>query len=162
MVDLFPFKGSFRLSAGTTVYNTTGLTGSVTVTGGNKITIGNSTYVSDPQSPLNGNLAANFGGKAVPRFSLGWGNMVPKMGHHVRFESEFGVEITGTPNVAWNYGGMGCNSSAAGNNCSSSTPTYTTIAAADVSAQNASLQSDVNSVKVFPILSIGLSYKIGH
>ena len=34
-------------------------------------------------------------------------------------------------------------------------------ASADIATQTASLQSDVNGVKVFPIFSFGLSYKIG-
>jgi hypothetical protein len=38
---------------------------------------------------------------------------------------------------------------------------YGAISAADVSAQTASLQSDLNNLKVFPILSFGLSVKLG-
>jgi hypothetical protein len=162
MVDLFPFKGSFRLSAGTTVYNQTGLNGTVTASGGSTITIGNDTYTSSATAPLTGSVAGNFGGKAVPRFTLGWGNMVAK-NHHVRFETELGVEITGTPTVAWAYGGSACLN---GSNGTCSTP-YEPInsipgVSADINAQTAKFQNDVNSVKVFPIFSLGLSYKIGH
>jgi hypothetical protein len=159
MVDVFPFKGSFRLSAGTTVYNTTGLNGTVTVAPGSQITIGNDSYTSSTSSPLTGTVAAGFGGKAVPRFTLGWGNMVAK-NHHIRFESEIGVEIIGTPTVAWTYGGSACYNT-------SSCPTGTPInsipgASADIAAQTAKFQNDVNGLKVFPIFSLGLSYKIGH
>ena len=48
MLDWFPFKGSFRLSAGTTVYNTTGMNGTVSVTPGTTLKIGNDYYLSDP------------------------------------------------------------------------------------------------------------------
>jgi hypothetical protein len=162
MVDLFPFKGSFRLSAGTTVYNTTGLNGTVTVAAGSKITIGNDSYTSSATIPLTGTVAAGFGSKAVPRFTLGWGNMVAK-NHHVRFETEFGVEIIGTPTVAWAYGGQACLN---GSNGTCSTP-YQSIssipgATADIAVQTSELQNDLNGVKVFPIFSFGLSYKIGH
>jgi len=162
MVDWFPFKGSFRLSAGTTVYNTTGLNGTVTVAPGSKITVGNDSYTSDPTNPLMGTVNAGFGGKAVPRFTLGWGNMVAK-NHHIRFETEFGVEIIGTPTVAWTYSGEACDNTTSGSNCANYA-TFSSIpgASADIANQTASLQSDVNSVKVFPILSFGLSYKIGH
>jgi hypothetical protein len=166
MVDVFPFKGSFRLSAGTTVYNTTGLNGTVSVAPGTTLKIGNDTYISAPSpNQLTGTVAAGFGGKAVPRFTLGWGNMVAK-NHHIRFETELGVEIIGTPTVAWNYGGEACLANSAQNNCSPGT-TYVSItsvpgASADIATQTASLQSDVNGVKVFPIFSFGLSYKIGH
>ncbi len=163
MVDVFPFKGSFRLSAGTTVYNTTGLNGTITVAPGSTLKIGNNSYISAPTpNQLTGNLSAGFGGKAVPRFSLGWGNMVPKHGH-IKFETELGVEIIGTPKVAWNYGGQACPTSN-GNTCSGPYQAIASVpgASADIAAQTAILQNDVNGVKVFPIFSIGLSYKIGH
>jgi len=165
MVDWFPFKGSFRLSAGTTVYNQTGLNGSVTVAPGTTLTIGNNSYLSAPSpNQLTGNLSAGFGSKAVPRFTLGWGNMVAK-NHRIRFESEFGVEIIGTPTVAWNYGGEACLANSAGNACATGS-TYQSInsvpgATTNINTQIASLQSDVNNVKIFPIFSIGLSVKLG-
>jgi hypothetical protein len=155
MLDLFPFNGGFRISAGTTVYNKTGLNGTLGVTGGNKITIGNTSYTSDPASPISGNLAAAFGGTAVPRFTVGWGNMVAR-NHRIRFETELGIEVIGTPSVAWTFSGEGCVNSSG--TCSSG---YGPIAASDVAAQNASLQNDLNGFKVFPIFNIGLSYKIG-
>ena len=165
MVDWFPFKGSFRLSAGTTVYNDTGLTGTVTVAPGTTLKIGNDTYLSAPSpNQLTGNLALGLGGKAVPRFTLGWGNMVAK-NHRIRFETEFGVEIIGTPTVSWSYGGNACLANSAGTACASEggyVPVNTISGATtDISTQIASLQSDVNSVKILPVLQFGLSVKLG-
>jgi hypothetical protein len=171
MVDVFPFKGSFRLSAGTTVYNKAGVTGTVTEPSGQSLSIGNNKYISAPTtsttSPLAGNLALGFGGKAVPRFSLGWGNMVSKKGH-IKFETEFGVEITQTPTTSWTYSGDAClqgSSSGSTPTCATGStygPLTSATAMADIQSQNATLQSDVSSVKVFPIFQLGLSYKIGH
>jgi hypothetical protein len=111
---------------------------------------------------LTGNVSAGFGGKAVPRFTLGWGNMVAR-NHRIRFETEFGIEVIGTPTVAWNYGGSACVNTGSSSTCTS----YATIAtipqaSADIAAQTASFQSDLNGLKVFPILNFGLSVKIGH
>jgi hypothetical protein len=161
MVDWFPFKGSFRLSAGSTVYNQTGLNGGVTVAGGTNLKIGNNTYTSSVSAPLYGNLAVGFGSKAVPRVTLGWGNMTPLKGH-IKVESEFGVEIIGTPTVAWSYGGSACLDNNSGT-CSTPYEPISSIpgVSADIAAQTSSLQSDLNNVKVFPVFSIGLSYKIG-
>ena len=165
MLDWFPFKGSFRLSAGTTVYNDTGLNGTVTVAGGSTLKIGNDYYLSDQASPLTGNLGLGLGGKAVPRFTLGWGNMVAP-GHRVRFETEFGVEIIGTPTVSWSYGGMACPVSSSSSTSCNEDVGYESInsisgVSTDISTQIASLQSDVNSVKVLPVLQFGLSVKLG-
>jgi len=160
-LDWFPFKGSFRLSAGSTVYNQTGLNGGVTVAGGTNLKIGNNTYTSSVSAPLYGNLAVGFGSKAVPRVTLGWGNMTPLKGH-IKVESEFGVEIIGTPTVAWSYGGSACLDNNSGT-CSTPYEPISSIpgVSADIAAQTSSLQSDLNNVKVFPVFSIGLSYKIG-
>jgi hypothetical protein len=158
MLDLFPFNGSFRLSAGTTVYNTTNLNGTVTVPGGSKITIGNTSYTSNPANPVTGGLSTGFGGKAVPRFTFGWGNMVAR-NHRIRFETELGVEIIGTPTAVWSYGGSACMNPSNGSTCTSG---YGPIASADISTQTASLQNDLNDLKgLFPILSFGLSVKLG-
>jgi hypothetical protein len=172
MADYFPFKGSFRLSAGLNVYNNTGVTGSTTIAGGGTIKIGNTTYTSDPATgeQITPNVSAKFGGNAVPRFTLGWGNLAKRTGHW-SFDTEFGIEIDGTPTVGWTYGGQGCTGSNSGGSGFrpgvASTACYMgsawgPVGTTDISAQNASLQSDFNSFKVFPIFSIGIGYKIGH
>jgi len=151
MLDYFPFKGSFRLSAGTTVSNNTGVTGSTTIAGGNTIKIGNTTYTSETGNPITPNVSAKFGGNAVPRFTFGWGNLVPKGHKRFSFDTELGIEITGTPKVGWTYGGMGF---------AGGSETAGPVAASDITVQNASLQSDFNAYKVFPIVSIGVGFKL--
>jgi hypothetical protein len=167
MGDVFPFRGSFRLSAGVTMYNKTALNGTISIASGQTLTNGNNKYYSDPANPLGGAAAFNFGTTAVPRFTLGWGNMVPKKGH-LRFETEIGIEYIGNPTVAWNVTGYGCTTTtpapAGATVCTGSNGSSTTwgpVAPSDIAAQQASLQSDVNGLKVYPILNFGLSYKIG-
>jgi hypothetical protein len=158
MVDFFPFNGSFRLSGGLTLYNDTSLSGSLSELPNTQFPVGNATYTSGP-SGVTGTVFADFGGKAVPRFSLGWGNMVPRSGH-IRFETEFGVEIIGTPTSGWSFVGGACPGKLS--TCTTSTTGYeSAIAASDVASQNSQLQSDLSSVKILPIFSFGLSYKIG-
>lgn len=158
MVDVFPFKGSFRLSAGTTVHNERGFNGSVVVAPGSQITIGNDTYTSSNSDPLTGSLSASFGGKVVPRLTLGWGNLVSQH-HHLSIETEFGVDVTGSPTAVWNYGGSACIDTS---NCPTGTPINSIPGAtASISAQTADFMNNVNGVKVFPVLSFGMSYKIG-
>src|ERR1035437_7455985 len=47
MVDWFPFRGSFRLSGGATVYNNKGFSGSLDVPNGNSFTLGNDKYYAE-------------------------------------------------------------------------------------------------------------------
>ena len=114
---------------------------------------------------MTGNLALGLGGNAVPRFTFGWGNMVAE-NHRIRFETEFGIEIIGTPTVSWSYGGEACqppSSRATSCNEDVATSLINSISGAstDIANQIASLQSDVNSVKILPVLQFGLSFKIG-
>lgn len=150
MVDYFPFHGSFRLSGGATVYNNTGINGSLTVAGGNNFTLGNTTYYSNPANPAVGTGNFTIGGKAGGRLSFGWGNMIPKRGHF-SFQEEMGIQFLSAPTVAIAFS----------NACT--TPTYTNCgppAAADITAEQNKLQSDINFLRFYPIVSIGVSYKI--
>ncbi|HXE08382.1 MAG TPA: hypothetical protein VN612_10820 [Acidobacteriaceae bacterium] len=150
MLDFFPWHGSFRLSGGATVYNNTGINGSITVPGGKNFTLGNTTYYSNPANPAVGTGNFVMGGKAGGRVSFGWGNMVPKKGHF-SFDTELGVQILSAPTVALAFQ----------NACTS--PAYTSCgaaAASDITAEQNKLQNDINFLRFYPILSLGISYKI--
>ena len=162
MVDVFPFHGSFRLSAGATIYNNTGLTAALNVPTGQSIDFGGTTYysepynaVTNPNGPIAGTGVFTFGGnKAVPRTTIGFGNMLPKKGH-IRFEAEIGVQYFSAPTVVYNISGTGCTTYVAGfySNCGPIPP-------ANVLSEQTKLQNDLTDLKFFPILSFGLSYKI--
>ena len=154
MVDVFPFHGSFRLSAGATIYNNTGLTATLSVPNGQSISLGNGTYYSDPRFPLSGNGVFTFGGNnVVPRTTIGFGNMLPKKGHFT-FETEIGVQYFSAPTVKYTFTGNGC--PAANSPESSCGPVNQT----DVLTEQNDLQNDLTDLKFFPVLSFGLSYKI--
>jgi hypothetical protein len=162
MVDVFPFHGSFRLSAGATIYNSTGLTAALSVPTGQSIDFGGTTYYSEPYNavtnpagPIVGNGVFTFGGnKAVPRTTIGFGNMLPKKGH-IRFEAEVGVQYFSAPTVVYNISGTGCTTYVGGvySNCGPIPP-------ANVLSEQNKLQNDLTDLRFFPILSFGLSYKI--
>jgi len=154
MVDVFPFHGSFRLSAGATIYNNTGLTATLSVPNGQSISLGNGTYYSDPRFPLSGNGVFTFGGNnVVPRTTIGFGNMLPKKGRF-RFETEIGVQYFSAPTVQYTFTGNGC--PAANSPEISCGPVNQT----DVLTEQNDLQNDLTDLKFFPVLSFGLSYKI--
>jgi hypothetical protein len=79
--------------------------------------------------------------------------------HRVRFETELGIEIISAPTPVFTFGGSACMNPSNGGTCTSG---YGPVSSVDISAQTASLQSDLNNLKVFPILSFGLSVKLGH
>ena len=65
-----------------------------------------STSARPSPNPAAGTAALKFGNNTVPRFTLGWGNMVPRTGR-LKFETEIGIEYIGDPPVSWNITGGG-------------------------------------------------------
>lgn len=154
MADFFPFRGRFRLSGGMTVYNSTTLNATLSVPNGQSITVGGTQYYSDPSAPLTGTGNFSFGGRTAGRVSIGTGNMLPKKGRFT-FESELGVQFFSEPTIAYTFSGEGCQNDTAGvyTNCGP-------IPASNVSAEESKLQNDLNDLRFFPVLSVGLSYRI--
>jgi len=154
MADFFPFRGRIRLSGGMTVYNYTNLGATLSVPLGQSFTVGGTSYYSDPAAPLMGTGVFNFGGKTAGRVSIGTGNMLPKKGRFT-FESEIGVQFFTEPTVTYTFTGEGCTTDIAGvySNCG-------TIPTANISSEQQMLQNDLTDLKYFPILSVGVSYKI--
>ncbi len=168
MVDVFPFHGRFRLSGGMTIYNNTGLTATLLVPGGQSISFGGSTYYSEPVNannpfgPITGSGVFTFGGNnIVPRVTIGTGNMLPKKGHFT-FESEIGFQYFSAPTVAYNIsGGTACqNYNSTTNTYSNCGPSSTTVTQTSITTEQNNLQNDLYDLRFFPILSLGLSYKI--
>jgi len=154
MVDWFPFHGRFRISGGATVYNNTGFSGNITVPAGQSFTLGSDTYYSQPGNPITGTAAVAFGGKTAGRVTIGTGNMLPKKGR-LTFESEIGVQFFKAPTVLYNFSGNGCQNDTNGvySNCGPVSPT-------DVTAEQNKLQNDLTDLKYYPVVSVGLSYRI--
>lgn len=137
LVDLHPFKGSFRLSAGA-FYNWNKL--DATATSSATYDIGNSTYTGAELGTLKGNIDFN---KIAPYFGLGWDTSFGK-------ESGWGVVIDagalfqGTPKASLSADGP-----------ISTDPTFQQ----NLALEEKNLQDDLDSYKVYPIISLGVSYR---
>jgi hypothetical protein len=166
MVDWFPFRGAFRISGGMAFSNQTAFNATLVPTPGQTFTVNNVDYYSQPASPtlnpagpITGTGTFAFGGNTAPRLTMGWGNMLKEKGH-IGFQSEFGVEFISTPTVVYNISGTGCqNYNGQGVNNAANYSNCGPIPQTNVTAEQASIQSDVNGFRFFPIFSVGLSYK---
>jgi len=162
MLDVFPFHGRFRLSAGATIYNNTGLTATLSVPTGQSFSVGGTDYYSEPYNavtnpagPITGSGTFTFGGsKVAPRVTIGTGNMLPGRGRFT-FESEIGFQYFSEPVIVYNISGTGCQNYSAGvySNCGP-------IPQSNVISEQNILQNDLTDLRFFPIFSVGLSYKI--
>jgi hypothetical protein len=161
MVDWFPFRGSFRLSGGATVYNNKGVTATITEPSGSSFTLGSDKYYSSSTTPLVGTGVFKLGGNAGGRVSFGWGNLVPKKGHHFSFDTELGIEFVSKPTVTLGFTGDVCTSTPCNNtNESQQNVSNYPAFATDVASEQAKLQNDVNFLSFYPIISVGVGWRI--
>jgi hypothetical protein len=160
-VDIFPFNGSFRISPGITFRNNNALNAAITVPGGQSFSLGDSDYTSDPLDPIHGTAAFAFGSSNfAPRLTMGFGNMLPRNGSRFSFPVEVGFEYISQPTVRLNFAGSACGSQvqsdgSVGAGCGSVNPS-------DVAQEQSQLQSDLSPLRFYPIVSFGVSYRIGH
>jgi hypothetical protein len=100
-----------------------------------------------------------LGGDAGGRVSFGWGNLVPKQGHRFSFDTELGIEFVSKPTVALGFTGLVC-PSAQGANCESPRKRRVPRSCPYVTAEQSKLQTDVNFLSFYPIVSVGVGYRI--
>jgi hypothetical protein len=164
-LDVYPFRLGFRISPGVLFYNQNQLTAAAAVPGGTSFTLNGTNYYSanansaTGATPVNGSAAVSLN-TTKPAFTItaGWGNMIPRKGHW-SFPFEAGVAVTGAPTVKVNLGGWACYDQAqtecaniAGNN-----PIANAVQS-NLTAQVAKWTTDLNPLKTYPIISVGVAY----
>ena len=93
--------------------------------------------------------------RVAPMLVLGWGNIVPRGERRWSIPFELGVVFSKAPTGLLSLGGSACDAN--GNNCRN-------IAAeprlqADLAKEQATMNSDLEVLKLIPVLSLGFSYK---
>jgi len=138
LIDLFPAKrGSFHLSGGL-MTNPLKVTGTGKPSAGGTFTINSNTYTSAEVGTL---IAVAKYPSASPYLGLGIGT--PARGHSaLGFTFDLGAAI-GKPKVTLTATGAASNPSLA----------------ADLKAQQDKTQKDVQKLKVFPVLQLGMAYR---
>ena len=157
MIDIFPFRNnSFHLSPGITLHNDTHLTSSLYVHGGHSFTLGDATYVSDPSNPIYGDAHLFLGGKYAPRFTIGWGNMLPRRGGHFSIPFDIGFQYISSPTLDLQLHGNACdNQGDCGDINSLDGPQ-------NIHQEVLKLNQQISALRFYPIVSIGFSVSFGH
>lgn len=140
-LDVHPFAGWFRLSAGLGL-NGTKADGSADTTSGT-LTINGTTYNTSEIGSVTGKITFK---KAAPYLGLGWGAPAKSSGGFY-FTSDFGVmfskatgSVTGT--------------------CAASLPAPTCAQLqADLDAEALQFKREVEKVKYYPVIAIGVGYR---
>ena len=157
MIDIFPFRNnSFHLSPGITLHNDTHLTSSLYVRGAHSFTLGDTTYLSDPSNPIYGDAHLFLGGKYAPRFTIGWGNMIPRRGGHFSIPFDIGFQYISSPTLDLQLHGNACdNQGDCGDINSLDGPQ-------NIHQEVLKLNQQISALRFYPIVSIGFSVSFGH
>jgi hypothetical protein len=158
-VDFYPFPyHGFRLSPGVLFHNQASASATVTVPGGTSFTLDNNTFYSSPSAPIQGtgSLAINKQNPA-PTMTAGWGNLISRRGGHFSIPFEIGAAFVGAPkvNLALNTGQV-CTNAGGTPNCQDVATDQ--VVQSNLQAQIVKYQNDLNPLKVYPILSVGIGY----
>lgn len=153
-LDWFPWSRSFHISPGALVYNGNKITGNALIPAGESFTLNGTSYTSSASDPVHGSGSINFA-KAAPKLTIGWGNLVPRNGHHFSFPTELGFAYVGDPKVALNFSGTVCDTQYQG--CESIAGDSTVQA--NIAAEQQKFAKDASYARFFPILSTGFAYR---
>jgi hypothetical protein len=151
--DVF-LVGSFHVSPGVLLYNGNKLTASVSVPGGQNFTLNNVSYMSDPTDPVAGTGKLSVY-KAAPMVLLGFGNLVPRNGHHFSASFDIGAAYQGPPRATLNLSGSACDPSGVFCRSIGSDPTIQ----ANIVSEQAKLNKSASPFRFYPVLSFGFGYK---
>jgi hypothetical protein len=154
-VDLFPYRGTFHISPGFTVYNDNHALVAIDVPGSQTFTINDTDYTSDPADPIRGNFYFHMGRRMAPSLTVGWGNML-KADQHWSIPVDFGVEYVGAPKFGLYVTGSACDPS---EGCFSVVTDHDTQS--NLAQEVAIINKDISPLRFYPILSVGLSYRFG-
>ncbi|BAP88459.1 uncharacterized protein E1O_13280 [Burkholderiales bacterium GJ-E10] len=137
--DYYPFAGSFRLTAGV-IYDANQLDVNGTASG--TYTFGGQTYNAGEIGTATGTVTWN---RFAPYLGIGAGNLAGSPGFHTGFD--LGVLYAGRPSVTLtatcSAGAVACNQSTLNQN---------------VAAEQASLQSEANKFRFWPVARVEIGY----
>lgn len=132
MLDVFPFGGGFRISAGARL---NGNDGRARATPNGSVTVGRTTYTPAMIGTIDGTADTR---NVAPALTLGWAG---HNRHGFVFGAEAGALFQGRIRI---------------NRFTNSTGL---ISAADLETQRQNLQNDANDYKVYPILQLTVGYR---
>jgi hypothetical protein len=156
-LDWFPFNNRFHISPGVTIYNGNQIHATVLVPGGTTFSLGPVDYSSSPTDPVHGTADLAFGKRTAPNLTIGFGNMIPRTGHHFSMTSEFGFQYIGPPLLTLNLLGSTCTSINTNTNCSSAATDPNVQA--NLRQEEADVDNTIRFLRFYPIVSTGVSYR---
>lgn len=158
-IDFYPFPNhGLRISPGALFYNQNAVSATMVATGGTSFTLNSATYYSSPSNPVAGVGSLNLHVQnPAPSLTGGWGNLIPRRGGHWSFPFEVGAAYIGAPVPVIAFtGGQVCSNAQGTAGCQN--VVGDTTLNANLQAQIAKYQHDLQPLRFYPIVSFGVGF----
>jgi hypothetical protein len=153
-LDYFPFGGGFHVSPGLMIYNGNQVSAIASVPGGHEFDLGDENLISNPANPVTGSAKIGFK-RIAPSILMGWGNIIPRSERRWSIPFEIGLVYTRSPIATLALTGGACRQN--GTNCRSISSDAGLQS--DLAEQTRNLNTDLEVLKMLPVISLGFSYK---
>lgn len=157
--DIYPYRNSFHITPGVTLYNGNRMTAKTSIVPGSSFTINDNQYISDATDPVKGSFDVSLGGKIAPSLTLGWGNML-KRSKNWNLQTEFGIQYIGRPSFTLVMTGTVCEPNNPSNGCTSIQSDPSSIS--DLQQEQTSINNAIQPLRFYPIITTIIGYRFGH
>ncbi len=141
--DFHPWGNGFRISGGLMSNGNKFDLDGTPVAGGESITIGDETYTPDQLGSVESKISFK---DTAPYLGIGWGH-APQSGKGFGFDADLGVLFQGSPIVSFTA------------TCGNLSDAQCDELQAEVDKESAQLKTDSEEFDVYPVISVGVSYK---
>jgi hypothetical protein len=151
VLDWFPRGTLIHVSPGI-LWGKNAMTAPVSVAPGQTFTLGSQTFLNSIDDPITGSSTATYSHSFSPLILVGLDNIIPRSGRRLSFPFEIGIAYTGSPQLNLNLSGTICTTDGCVN------LSQNTDAQNSLKQEIKSLNKNLSSYPVFPILSMGVGY----
>lgn len=153
-LDWFPGRGRFRIGMGVLYFNNT-LSAISGVPPGNYFELGSQGFVNSVDDPLHGTAGVDFSRHVAPMVSVAYNLIGKRESSRITMPLELGVAYTGPAKIYVTLDGTAC--------VSDGCFTFAENQEAQQSLQDEikKLNNNLSSYPVYPIFSIGVTYRLG-
>ena len=150
-VDWFPLP-AVHVSSGILWFKNS-MSAPVGVPPGQTFTLGGQKFLNSIDDPVTGNASVVYSHSFAPLLLVGLGNIIPRSGRHLAFPFEIGAAYTGSPQINLNLTGTICTTDGCVN------LSQNAEARTSLKQEIQKLNKDLSSYPLFPIVSMGASYR---
>jgi len=155
-IDLYPYRNSFHITPGVTMYNGNRMNATTSIAGGQHFSINDTDYTSDMADPVHGTFDVSLGHRFAPSLTMGFGNML-RRSTNWSLQTDFGVQYIGAPKFTLVMNGSVCDPS---DGCGKLQGDPDTVA--NIAQQQLDVNQEIRVLRFYPILTTSLSYRFGH